>query len=260
MQRELSVGVATQVSGRAFFGFLALAVYTALQHRGGAVRAFREVGPAGLAIAVLLAISSGCFMVALNYASVANVLFMQALAPMMAALLATMLGEFPPVRTWFTIAIAATGVTVMVGGPGRSSPLGLMLSFCVAVSFAGVLVLSRYRRDVSMLPATCLSQLIILLATLPFAAPGSADGRDVILFVLLGVTQIGLGLVFLTIGGRLIPAAEVALISLLEIVLGPLWVWIFLAERPAVSTIVGGVIILLSVVVQTWPQPAPAPI
>jgi drug/metabolite transporter, DME family len=70
------------------------------------------------------------------------------------------------------------------------------------------------------------------------------------LLVALGVGQIGLGLVFLTIGGRLIPAAEVALITLLEVVLGPLWVWIFLSEQPSAATLAGGAIVLAAVAIQ----------
>jgi drug/metabolite transporter (DMT)-like permease len=74
--------------------------------------------------------------------------------------------------------------------------------------------------------------------------------KDAALLATLGVCQIGLGFVFLTIGGRLIPAGEVALITLLEIVLGPLWVWAFLAERPAAATLAGGSIVLAAVLLQ----------
>ena len=88
-----------------------------------------------------------------------------------------------------------------------------------------MLVVTRHRRDVSMAPATCMSQIVVLVAAAPFARPGDVGARDLGLLVALGIGQIGLGLVFLTIGGRLIPAAEVALITLLEVVLGPLWVW-----------------------------------
>ena len=77
----------------------------------------------------------------------------------------------------------------------------------------------------------------MLVLAAPFSSPGSVSLHDLGLFVALGVGQIGLGLVLLTIGARLIPAAEVALISLLEIVLGPLWVWIFLSEQPGAATI-----------------------
>jgi drug/metabolite transporter (DMT)-like permease len=79
---------------------------------------------------------------------------------------------------------------------------------------------------------------------------------DVSLLATLGICQIGLGFVFLTIGGRLIPAGEVALITLLEIVLGPLWVWLALSERPGAATFVGGAVVLGAVLVQAR-RPAP---
>jgi drug/metabolite transporter (DMT)-like permease len=60
----------------------------------------------------------------------------------------------------------------------------------------------------------------------------------------------GLGLAFLTMGARLIPAAEVALITLLEVVLGPLWVWLALSERPGIATLLGGAVVVAAVVIQ----------
>jgi drug/metabolite transporter (DMT)-like permease len=138
----------------------------------------------------------------------------------------------------------------MVGGPTRPSALGLGLSLVMTSSFAATLVITRHKRDVSMAPAVCLSQVIVLLLAAPFAHPGSASARDGALMVALGIGQIGLGLVFLAIGGRLIPAAEVALITLLEVVLGPMWVWIFLSEQPGVATLVGGLIVLGAVAIQ----------
>jgi drug/metabolite transporter (DMT)-like permease len=118
-------------------------------------------------------------------------------------------------------------------------------------------VITRHLRDVSMAPATCLSQLAVLVAAAPFVTPGDVGGADLGLFVALGIGQIGLGFVLLTIGGRLIPAAEVALITLLEIVLGPLWVWIFLTEQPGAATIAGGAIVLAAVAMQAR-APVPA--
>ena len=75
--------------------------------------------------------------------------------------------------------------------------------------------------------------------------------RDLGLLVLLGVGQMGLGLAFLTVGARLIPAAEVALITLLEVVLGPLWVWIGYSETPGLATVVGGAVVIVAVFLQT---------
>jgi drug/metabolite transporter (DMT)-like permease len=256
LQRELSVGPATQLAGRAFFAVIGLLAYVAVAERGALVRAFRATGRGGLAVAALMAISSGCFIIALNHSSVANVLFMQAIAPILAAALGTLLGEPVQRRTWIAMAVAVLGVALMVGGPGRPPPLGFGLSVLMSVSFAGLIVITRHRSDVSMAPATCLSQVVVLVVAAPFASAGSASGRDLGLLVALGVGQIGLGLVLLTIGGRLIPAAEVALITLLEIVLGPLWVWIFLSEQPSAATLAGGAIVLGAVAIQARGTPA----
>jgi drug/metabolite transporter (DMT)-like permease len=260
MQRELSVGVATQLSGRALFAIVGLLVYVAISQRGHVIRAFRAIGGAGLLIAALMALSSGAFLIALNHTSVANVLFMQALSPIIAAALGHVLGEPVARRTWMAMGIAVAGVTIMVGGPGHPNAIGLALSLVMSFSFAGTIVLTRHRRDVSMAPATCLSQVIVFVLAAPFASTAGIGAQDATLLVLLGVGQIGLGLIFLAIGGRLIPAAEVGLITLLEIVLGPLWVWIFLSENPGVATLAGGVIVLAAVGYQAAPEPAPAPI
>ena len=250
LQRELSVGVALQIAGRAFFAVVGLLAYVAIVERGAVLRAFHAVGRAGLAVAALMAVASGSFIVALNHASVANILFMQALAPVLAAVFGMLVGEPVSRRTWLAMAVAIGGVALMVGGPGRPHALGFGLSLLMTTSFAGTLVITRHRRDVSMAQATCLSQVLVLACAAPFAHPGQVGSKDLALLVSLGVGQIGLGFVFLTIGGRLIPAAEVALITLLEVVLGPLWVWLVLAERPGVATLVGGVVVLGAVGIQ----------
>jgi drug/metabolite transporter (DMT)-like permease len=262
LQRELDVSTPTQLAGRAAFAVLAILVYVAGSERGAVAKAFLAVGRAGLAVAVLLAGASTCFIVALNHATVASVLFMQALAPIAAALLARMvLGEAVGRRTWLAMVVALLGVGLMVGGPGRPGALGLGLSAVMTLAFAGALVITRHRSDISMAPATCLSQVIVFVVALPFADAASASRRDIGLLAVLGVTQIGLGLVFLTIGARLIPAAEVALLTLLEVVLGPLWVWLALGEHPSAATLAGGAIVLAAVIVQTTapPEPVAAP-
>jgi drug/metabolite transporter (DMT)-like permease len=252
LQRGLTVGTATQLAGRAAFAVVGVLIYVAVSERGGVVEAFRATGRNGLTIAGLMAVSAGSFIVALNHTTVANVLVMLALAPILAAALGyVVLREPVTARTMVAMALALVGVAVMVGGPGRPSGLGVGLSFLMCVSFAATLVLARRGRDVSLAPATCLSQALVLLAFAPFAHPGQVGGSDVGLLFLLGFGQTGLGLIFLALGARLIPAAEVALISLLEIVLGPLWVWIARSERPGAGTIAGGLVILAAVTLQS---------
>ena len=260
LQRKLTASAGTQLGGRAFFAVLGLLAFVALAERGGVARAFRAIGRAGLAVAALMAVSSGAFIIALNHTSVANVLFMQALAPVLAAVLASFVGERVRRRTWIAMGVAVVGVALMVGGPSHPSVAGIALSLLMSVSFAGTIVITRHQREVSMAPATCLSQALVFACAAPFISFGSVGANDVGLLAGLGVGQIGLGLIFLTIGARLIPAAEVALITLLEIVLGPLWVWLALSEQPSATTLAGGAIVLAAVVIEALGEPEEPPV
>jgi drug/metabolite transporter (DMT)-like permease len=251
LQRELEVNTATQIAGRAVFAALALVVFVAATERGHVVSAFTSMRAASLAVAALTALASGSFIVALNHTTVANVLFMQAASPIAAALIAWVaLRESISRRTVVAMAVALVGVGLMVGGPGGAQGLGLVLSVVMMFAFALGVVITRHRRDISMAPAICLSQIILIVAAGPFAQPGTIGSKDLLFMVILGVGQMGLGLAFLTLGARLIPAAEVALITLLEIVLAPLWVWLTISETPATATLVGGVVLIAAVILQ----------
>jgi drug/metabolite transporter (DMT)-like permease len=260
LQRQLTLDTATQVFGRAAFAGAALLAYVAVVERGRVVQAFRSIGVAGIAVALCVATASGSFIAALNHTSVARVLFILALAPMLAAVLAWVaLGEPITRRTVAASALALAGVALMLGDPGEGSLAGDGLAFVVVVAFALMIVITRWRHDVSMAPATCLSQVIVFAAFLPFASPGEIGGDDVGWLAALGIGQIGLGFVLLTAGARLIPAAQVGLITLLEIVLGPLWVWLAEGERPTTLTLAGGAIVIAAIVIQTRAGPLPEP-
>jgi drug/metabolite transporter (DMT)-like permease len=259
LQRGVEAGAAAQVGVRALFACVALFAYVAIAERGRVLAAWRAIGVAGVGVAAALAVASAAFIVALNHTTVAHVLFIQATAPVLAALLARgFLGEPVPVRTTVAMAIALAGVGIMVGGPGGGDLAGDGLSLLMALSFAVSIVLSRHRRDVSMAPATCLAQVFLVVAFLPLADLGALTGDDVVALGALGAGQIGLGLAFLTIGARLIPAAQVALISLLEVVLGPLWVWLSIGEEPTTATLAGGAVVVAAVVIQARGRAAPA--
>jgi drug/metabolite transporter (DMT)-like permease len=260
LQRQLTLDTSTQVFGRAMFAAAALLAYVAVVERGRVAQAFRSVGVAGIAVALCVATASASFIGALNHASVARVLFILAVSPVLAALFARVaLGEPITRRTAQAMALALVGVTVMLGAPGEGSLAGDGLAFLAALSFAVMVVITRWRHDVSMAPATCLSQVILVVAFLPFASPGEIAGDDVAWLAALGIGQIGLGFALLTVGARLIPAAQVGLITLLEVVLGPIWVWLALNERPSTLTLAGGAIVIVAIVLQTRAAPSPEP-
>ena len=260
LQRQLTLDTPTQVFGRAAFAGAALLVYVAVVERGRVVQAFRSVGLAGVAVALCVATASASFISALNHTSVARVLFILAVSPVLAALVARVtLGEPITRRTAGAMALALGGVTLMLGAPGEGSLAGDGLSFLAALAFALMIVITRWRHDVSMAPATCLSQVILVVAFVPFATPAEIGGDDIGWLASLGIGQIGLGFALLTVGARLIPAAQVGLITLLEVVLGPLWVWLALDERPSTLTLLGGAIVIVAIVIQTRAAPTADP-
>ena len=161
-----------------------------------------------------------------------------------------MLGERIAPRTWLAMALAAGGVSAMVAGTLEAGFLAVALPLVMTASFALVIVLTRFRRDVSMLPATCVSQAVVAWRGCPSPRSSRRRARTGASSSLLGTFQVGAGLALLTVAARLLPAAEVAVLSLLEIVLGPIWVWLAYSERPNTATLVGGLVVAASVVVQ----------
>ena len=206
-QRELDVSPITQVAGRALFAMIALLALVLVTERTRTVAAFRSIGWFGLLSAVLLAISSGTFFLALNYTTVANVLFMQAAAPFFAALLGWwLLGDRVARRTWWAMALAAVGVAMMAIGSLDAGWSAVVLPLVVTGAFAGVIVITRHRRDISMMPATCTSQVIVVVVCAPFASFASAGASDWVILGALGVGQMAFGLALLTIGARSDPS------------------------------------------------------
>ena len=178
LQRELSVSTATQVAGRALVAAVTLLAFVWLSNRRDTPGVFMSIGLAELAVAACTAVASASFIVALNHTTVANVLFMQAVAPIAAALIAwSALHESVSRRTGVAMVVALAGVALMVGGPGNAPGLGLALSVVMTFAFALSVVITRHRRDISMGPAICLSQLLVLAAFAPFAKPGAAGSQ-----------------------------------------------------------------------------------
>jgi drug/metabolite transporter (DMT)-like permease len=145
------------------------------------------------------------------------------------------------------MAVALGGVIVMVGAPGGGPVFGDGLALLTGVAFALVIVVARRYRGVSMAPAMALSQLLVVIFFAPFAQLSDVSWADLGWLALLGCGQIGLGAIFFISAARFIPSSEMAMIFLLEVVLGPLWTWIALSETPNIATLAGGAAIILAV-------------
>ena len=238
----------TVIVWRSAFAALFLAGFVAAQAGPrGLPAAFRAIGGAGLAVAACFAVASTAFVVALAHTTVANVLLVQAGAPLIAALLGwALLGERVAGPTWAAIAVTLAGVGLMVsdGLGGNVSPVGDLLALTIAVAFALATVITRRAARVAMTPAVCLGAVMagLFAAT---RAPGLAvSPGELGLLAGFGAGSFGLGLALFVTGARLVPAATAALIGVAETVLGPFWVWLAWGETPAGRTLAGGGLVL----------------
>ncbi|TKT74144.1 DMT family transporter [Aquamicrobium sp. LC103] len=212
----------------------------------GTVRLFANMGLPGVAVACCFATASTSFVVALGYTTVANILLMQAGAPLIAALLAFILfRERISTPTWVAIAAVIAGVAIMVSESfdGSVSPIGDGLALTIAFVFACATVITRRYAHVRMTPATCLGTMIAGSFAATQLSSFAVTGHDMGFLFAFGALNLGLGLAFFATGARMIPAAYAALISTFEPLLGPVWVWLVHSEIPSQRTMIGGAIV-----------------
>ena len=203
------------------------------------------------AISLVAAYSGGIF--AIQNTSVANAMLLFATAPFFAAILGRLiLREKVRTVTWFAILISFVGIGIMVYDKSDGIILlGSLAALGSALGFAIFTVALRYGRAGDMLPsvflsgiyAICIMSSICALANLEFLLSVN-DGS---IAICMGIFQVGAGLVLYTIGSKTVPAVELTLLSLAEVILGPVWVFFFLNETASVNTLVGGIILLLAI-------------
>jgi drug/metabolite transporter (DMT)-like permease len=183
---------------------------------------------------------------ALSLTTTANALVVMSVSPLLTALFASMFLKDPvPLRTWLAAGTAAIGIAYMFGSSLEGHFLGMAVAFLIPVAAAiNVVVLRASAAKLDLVPAVMLGGGISCLIALPFALPFSSTGRDIALLAFLGITQLGLPCMLLVLASRALLAPEIALLSLLEVVLGPLWVWLGAGEEPGNATLTGGVIVL----------------
>jgi drug/metabolite transporter (DMT)-like permease len=231
----------------------ALLIFIALRSRGRVAAVFREAGAMAAVAGLCLATGFTFFVFSIVHTTVANTLFMLSAGPFIAAVLGrVILGEAVRRATWVAMAGAVTGIALMLGGGLATGDLfGNLMGLGAATAFAGFAVALRRGRGTDMMPATCLAGLFgaIAAGSVILVAGGGfvVSGKDLMLCLTYGSFAIGGSLIVFTLGSRFVPAAELALLSLTEVVLGPVWVWLAFSEIPSLPTLLGGAILLLAI-------------
>jgi drug/metabolite transporter (DMT)-like permease len=141
---------------------------------------------------------------------------------------------------------AIGGITMMffdaLSGGGWA---GNLIALCIPLGFgANVVILRKHRAAVDMMPSVLLAGIFSLLIALPFALPLSVSTGDLALLSIMGVVQLGAGLLLMMVAVRHLASAEIGLLSILEIIFGTLSVWVLIGERPSQAALVGGAIVI----------------
>ena len=202
--------------------------------------------------ALVLSYVAGVY--ALQTTSVANTLLLFSTAPFQTAILARVfLGEIVRWRTWSAIGFSLVGVLIMVGGQDNQSHIsGDLAALSAALGFAVFTISVRKGRTGNMMPAVFWSAIlclpIMVLICLYTNTSLIVGPKDASIALLLGIIQMGLGLLLFTLGSKTLPAAKMTLLALSEVFFAPLWVWLFLNERIPLQTLIGGSVILLAII------------
>jgi drug/metabolite transporter (DMT)-like permease len=239
-----------QVFWRSLFAFVFVFAVLLFQ-RKHPWTSVRRAGLPGLASGLMWALMFTAFLFALSLTTTANALVVMAVSPLLTAIFAWLFLKDPvPPRTWIAVGAAAVGIAWMFASQlDAGHLLGMAIAFLIPVAAAvNVVVLRANHAELDLVPAVMLGGALSCLIALPFSLPLAASGPDIALLAFLGVFQLGLPCMFLVLASRALTAPEIALLGLLEVVLGPLWAWLGAGEEPARATLLGGTVVLAALV------------
>ena len=220
--------------------------------------AIRRTGVTGLIGGLCLAVGFIGYVWGVMNSTVANALFLISASPLFAALLAWIVIREPVSRSmWVAMGGVMVGVAIMIGeGLAEADLFGDLAALSAALGFAGFTVCIRRGRHTDMSPTILIAAVIAAAVSGTMALAGGAGLAvplaDVGLAAAYGVLVIGAGIFMLTIGARHVPAAELVVLSLTEVVFGPIWVALAFGEIPSLLTLAGGVVLLGSIVGQAF--------
>lgn len=247
--RSLDLDVWTILGWRSLFAAMSLALVVACQNGRGTLAAMRTIGWPGLACVPVAIASMVSYVVALKLTTVANVMVIYATVPFLAAGIAFVwIGERATLRVLVASGIALGGIGVMAGATtGWRDVAGNAMALLMTASFAAQLVMTRRYPALRMAPVNAIAAALCALACWPAMSAVTPSLWQLALLAGFGVTTTALAYLLFLTGGRYLPSGEAGLIGLLDVVLGPLWVWLAFAEQPGLAALAGGGLVFAAV-------------
>lgn len=251
--RLLSEGPWTILFYRSVFMFLALAVWIFISRRRQVKGLIGTTIKNGKWVSLFIAMSLSFYVFSITKTTVADSLLIQGTAPIFIVTLGWIILK-EPVRKISVAALfgVVAGITVIIiPSLEHGGFSGNMFGIAKALAFAAGTIAIRHRKSVNLLPSLALAALLTVALSAPFVESFAITLRALLIFLYLGFVQLGAGFVlFVTWSGKL-PTSETGLIVILEAILGPLWVWLFLGEVPHVFTFTGGAVIIGALIAHT---------
>ena len=212
-----------------------------------------SMGRPGIFYAVTFSITNITFLISIQNTNVANTLIMIAMAPMLSAVLgAIFLKENPDKKTWIAILITfLAAIYIFYDSIQLGNILGDIFGFVTALGLAIGAVVVRSAKEKNLVPSAMMGKLLVAIFALFFVKDFELIHTDIFIVPLMCILCVAIPFVLVTIAPRFITAAEVNLFFLLETIFGPIWVWLVIKEQPSLETIIGGIIIILTLAIHS---------
>lgn len=252
--RLATLDTASLVLWRSFFAALTLGALALARGGPNRLLAVQRSGWVAWLFIGTSVVSSVAYVVALRLTTVASVMTVYAALPFIATGVAFVwIRERVTVRFLIAGAIAAGGILVMSGAAsGAGDWLGIGMALVMTSGFALQLVAIRRYGRVDVMALNAWAALACVPLMVPFVAVGLPSPAQLAWSAVLGVLTTGFAYVLALEGGRRVSPGEVGFISMLDVVLGPLWVWLAFGERPGALVLAGGAVVLASVAWYLW--------
>lgn len=239
---------------RSFFFLLALIAFLFVTYKKNTFNIIKESGLPGLFGGLVLSFSFVAFVVAMSNTTVANVVFIISTQTMFLAIFGYFyLKEKVSLIGLISILLAMSGIIIMVGDSiSGGSLFGNIVALAIPINFAILVMIIRKNTKVDMVPAIFYSGIFSLIYGFFLAESFEFTKHDLWMGFLLGVPQLAVSFICITIGSRTVESATVGLLMLMETLCAPLWVWLFLNEIPPISVFIGGAVIISAIILKSF--------
>ena len=238
---------------RGLIPFVVVLIGLLIFYKKNFIKALGKIGYPGIFYIISFSICNITFIISIKNTNVANTLIMVAMAPMISAILsAIFLKEATDKSTWLAIIITFVAVTYIFYDSLRlGNILGDIFGFITAFGLAINANLARYAKKIDLVPSAVIGKLCVAIFAYFFVDNFQLIQNDIFIVPLMCVMCVAIPFVLVTIAPRFITAAEVNLFFLLEVILGPIWVWWVIKEQPSLETIIGGLVIIITIAIHS---------